>query len=208
MRKIKLIDSLNNIDEKIVDDVLKIDSADKLEKVKYKEKYMKNNRIFKFGSLGLACAILVFGAVTYINYNNTTSNNGINALEQITNPLLELSNKEDMKKYLGYDVPVLNKDVETYLVINMDDDSYADHARIVYKDGSYFEMEKSKNNDISGINGSKEINESKIDNIIITTYEMEDTQYITWRNGDFSYSYSVEGKIDNKTIEEIVNLTK
>jgi len=115
-----------------------------------------------------------------------------------------------MKKYLGFDVPVLNKEVENYLVIG--DDNYATHARIIYKDGTEFNMEKGLS-DVSGIYGATLVKEEKIDNVNVKfyKYEFENTKnnYIIWEINGFSYSYSNDNnEITENEVTELIKLTK
>jgi hypothetical protein len=105
-----------------------------------------------------------------------------------------------MSKYLGYNVPIIkNKEVSSYIVIG--EDKYAEHARIIYKDNSQFEMEKGTNKDVSGIYGGKLKQKETINNYEVSMYTMEDILYATWSDSNYSYSYS----IGSGNIEELIN---
>ncbi|MBR3325618.1 MAG: hypothetical protein IKG14_06235 [Clostridia bacterium] len=118
---------------------------------------------------------------------------------QLANPLTQVNSETEMEKTLGYDVPVLNKEVNSYTLIA----NY--HARIVYKDTTQFEMEKG-DNDVSGIYGGKLQNEETIKNVKIKFYTYEDINYANWTKDGFSYSYSNKSGEVSKT--EIENLIK
>ena len=68
---------------------------------------------------GAMCAVAIGGVVVT---NKIGTKEIINEREQIGSPILEVENKEEMKKYLGFEVPnVEEKEVETYIVGGFDD---------------------------------------------------------------------------------------
>lgn len=152
----------------------------------------------------VAIAIIAVVAIALGTFNKTNNSGSVTSeLLQIPNPLTEVSSVEEMKKYLGFDVPVLDKEVQNYIVIG--EDKYATHARIIYKDETSFEMEKG-DSDVSGIYGGTLEKEEKINNITVTFYNYENMNYANWTNNGFSYSYcNSNGEINN---EEIANLIK
>lgn len=197
MKKIRLIDEISNIDTRYIERTIEIDSKEKLINERKKEKVMKMNNLLKWGSVCLGClCIAIVGVFTF----NTKNDGGNNALIQIANPLTEVESVEEMSKYLGYNVPIIkNKEVSSYVVIG--EDKYAEHARIVYKDNSQFEMEKGTNKDVSGIHGGKLKQKETINNYEVSMYTMEDILYATWSDSNYSYSYS----IGSGNIEELIN---
>ena len=195
MKKIKLIDEISNIDTKYIERSMEIDSKEKLDNERKKEKVMKMNNLFKWGFACLACVCLVIVGV--FAFKTKTNNNVENheELMQLVNPLMEVKSVEEMRQYLGYNVPVIpNKEVDKYIVIG--EGKYADHARISYKDGSYFEMEKGTNKDVSGIFGGELKQKETINGHEVSIYTMEDIVYANWSDSKYSYSYSIgSGKI-------------
>ena len=198
LKKYNLIDEINNIDNKIIEDVLNIKTEQDLKEIKIKEKYMKTNKILRYASLCFGCiCIVLIGVLTFNKKTNT----------QIPNPLLEVQNISEMKKYLGFDVIKLDKEVENYIVIKNDKEYY--HARIEYKDKTRFDMEKvTSSENPSGIYGAKLTKEETINDVKVKYYEFENTNYITWHTKDYSYSYTSENKIDEQTVNNLINLTK
>lgn len=157
---------------------------------------MKMNNIFKWGIICLGCLCLVIVGVFIFNKNQ---NDG--ELVQIKNPLTEVKNQEEMKKYLGFDVPIINdKEVESYIVIG--DDKYAEQGRIIYNDGSEFDMAKGKK-DVSGIYGENLKQKEIINNNEVSIFTMENIIYATWNDSKYSYSYSVKNSNIEKLISDI-----
>lgn len=130
-----------------------------------------------------------------ISSMNKNSESDIVERIQINNPITEVNSIDEMKNYLGFDVPLLDKEVESYIVIG--DDDYAAHARIIYKDGTQFNMEEGNSN-VSGIYGGTVIKEEIINNIKVTFYSYESIVYANWTKDGYSYSY----QSDNSDIDE------
>ena len=123
----------------------------------------------------------------------------VKPLPEIANPLTEVKSSAVMAKYLGYEVPVIDdKEVDKYIVIGKN--NYAEHARIIYKDGSEFNMEQG-DLDVSGIYGGKIIKKESISGINITINSYENITYATWKYNDYSYSYAMKDVDEN-----IINL--
>ena len=91
--------------------------------------------------------------VNQTEIENIVENTSENNLGRI-NPIVEVSSKEEMEEKLGFEVPMLTKDVEKYIVI-IDADRKPYHGRIIYSDNNVFEIEKTEEKDISGIYGSE-----------------------------------------------------
>ena len=124
----------------------------------------------------------------------------------IENPISEVSSLEEMKKYLGFDVPVIEgKEIKSYIVIG--EDKKATHARIIYIDESSFDMEKVKDKDVSGIYGGKLSKIEKVGDKEVSLYTMEDIKYGIWSDSEYSYSYSIlKGKLSD--VIKDINLFK
>lgn len=166
------------------------------EKFKRKEVIVMDRRIFAI----VLIMILVILSFTIINKKE--ENTTITELVQIANPLIEVNSLEEMKKYLGFDVPLLDKDVESYIVIG--ENQYATHARIVYQDDTQFEMEKG-NSDVSGIYGGTLEMEETIDNVKVQFYSYEDIKYVIWQKDGYSYSYSNNnGEVNRIELEKLL----
>lgn len=128
--------------------------------------------------------------VNQTEIENTVENISENSLGRI-NPIVEVSSKEEMEEKLGFEVPMLTKDVEKYIVI-IDADRKPYHGRIIYSDNSVFEIEKTEEKDISGIYGSEFKSKDLYNGIEAEKYTFENTEYVIWQKDGFSYSYSSE----------------
>ncbi len=106
---------------------------------------------------------------------------------QMGNPLVEVASASEMEEKLGHSVPVLDKEVETYIVLVID--GKADTGRIHYKDGSLFNIKKGSG-DISGIYGGTLESEQAIGGVTVSFYRYEGQSYAIWADGGFTYSLS------------------
>lgn len=159
---------------------------------------MKKNGKIKWIIISLIIIALVLGIIFLFKKSSEK-------LMRIENPITEVKGLNEMKKYLGFDVPSLNKSVKKYYVIG--DTDYAMHARIIYYDDTQFEMEKGIT-DVSGIFGGVLEKEEVIEGINVKYYSYEDTKYIIWSNNDYSYSYSDYDSLDNDEVLSLIKLTK
>lgn len=203
MKVKELLQALGDIDDKyLAEEYVSVSKKAENEKENFKRKevIVMSKKILSIAAV-LIIAVVIIG-VGVINKNNN-GKIAVTDLLQIANPITELDSEEEMKKYLGFDVPVLDKEVESYIVIG--EDKYATHARIIYKDGTVFEMEKG-DKDVSGIYGATLEKEETISDIKVSFYSLEELKYATWENNGFSYSYSnSNGNVD---VSEIIELTK
>ncbi len=146
-----------------------------------KEKCKLFGRILIF----IFCIGILVGGLLFVTNKDNDKENTL----KLANPLTEVSSASEMTDYLGFNVPIIkDKEVSKYIVIGKDDK--ANHARVIYKDKSEFDMEQGEL-DVSGIYGSKLLKEESIGGVkvIINTYE--DTIYAIWTYNDYSYSYSM-----------------
>ena len=141
--------------------------------------------------------------VNQTEVENTIENKEENSLGRI-NPIVEVSSKEEMEEKLGFEVPMLSKDVEKYIVI-IDADKKPYHGRIIYSDNNVFEIEKTEEKDISGIYGSEFKSKDSYNGIDAEKYTFENTEYVIWQKDGFSYSYSSEKGL---ALSELMSLIK
>ena len=126
------------------------------------------------------------------------------ATTEIPNPLEEVASADEMEKLLGYEIPVTrDKKADTYIVIKTGD--IAQHGRIIYSDGTEFDIEKGEA-DVSGIYGGSLEKTVKINGTEIKIYTFENIRYGIWSDGVYSYSYSVQHGSDDleKGIQELI----
>lgn len=123
---------------------------------------------------------------------------------QMVNPLVTVNSAQEMEKYLGYPVPVLEKDVDAYIVLVID--GIAESGRIHYADGSVFNIKRGTG-DISGIYGGI-LEENKIigsdvqnGNIIggtlVSFFVYEDTRYAIWETDGLSFSLTGNAALED-----------
>lgn len=146
-----------------------------------------------------ACVCMICASV--FMFSNFGSSRPHPDMVQIPNPLLEVQSLDEMEQYLDFEVPTLNKDVESYVVLVMD--HYPTMARITYSDGSIFNKQYGSG-DISGIYGGVFAKTEQVNHVEVNfyTYTDEDgtvTSYAIWENDGFSYSLASK----NTTFEQL-----
>ena len=104
---------------------------------------------------------------------------------QVVNPLVTVESVEEMEEKLGYSVPVLDKDVESYIVLVID--GVCESGRIRYADGSDFNI-KEGSGDISGIYGGVLETEENVHGVAVSFYVYEELRYAIWEKDGFTYS--------------------
>lgn len=200
MNKINLLEAINLTEDRFIEETIDIDTPQKLKKVIAGEKnrYLKKSLI-----VCAACFCIVVAGAIVMNFPQLRPEN-----PQTGNPVTEVNSSEEMEKYLGYKVPVIeDKDVSSYTVI--DDGQNAKHGRIVYSDDTEFDMEEGQT-DVSGIYGGRT---EKTENICGTDVDInryEDTVYGVWSDETYSYAYSAPEDYESleEDIETIINKTK
>ena len=178
MRKETFYSTLNNIDDRYITEAKK------------KSRRVIPLGVIKVGFAMAACLCVVLASVFAFTYQG--SNPPHPEQLQTLNPLMEVTSVSEMERYLDFRVPVLDKDVEAYIVIV--DDSYPTLGRIMYADGSIFNMEYGTG-DISGIYGGELVKTEtfgKVEVSFFTYTGVEDVEisYATWEHGGFTYSLS------------------
>lgn len=178
MRKETFYLTLNNIDDRYITEAKK------------KSRRVIPLGVIKAGFAMAACLCVVLASVFAFPYQR--SNPPHPEQLQTPNPLMEVTSVSEMEHYLDFRVPVLDKDVEAYIVIV--DDSYPTLGRIMYADGSIFNMEYGTG-DISGIYSGELVKTEtfgKVEVSFFTYTGVEDVEisYATWEHGGFTYSLS------------------
>ena len=178
MRKETFYLTLNNIDDRYITEAKK------------KSRRVIPLGVIKAGFAMAACLCVVLASVFAFTYQR--SNPPHPEQLQTPNPLMEVTSVSEMERYLDFRVPVLDKDVEAYIVIV--DDSYPTLGRIMYADGSIFNMEYGTG-DISGIYSGELVKTEtfgKVEVSFFTYTGVEDVEisYATWEHGGFTYSLS------------------
>ena len=108
-----------------------------------------------------------------------------NNFVQVVNPLVTVDSVLEMEERLGYAVPVLDKEVASYIVLVID--GAAESGRIRYADGSDFNIKRGTG-DISGIYGGELTGEETIGGTTVSFFAFEDIRYAIWEQGGFTYS--------------------
>ena len=153
----------------------------------------------------IICSILVVGCgkkETNKAENNTQTNT--------PNPLTELTTKEELEEQVKFKVPTIeDKEIITYIAIG--ENGNKDQARILYQDGSEFDMKKGniKNQEeISGIYGAEKKNKVTINKIKVTIYEYDETTFGVWKDKNYAYSYSKQNADLDDIKEDLEKLIK
>ena len=103
---------------------------------------------------------------------------------QVVNPLMEVASLEEMEKTLDFSVPVLEKDVDAYIVLVFD--GYPQMGRIRYADGATFNVQYGSG-DISGIYGGVEQGTEQVNGVSVTYLEYDGLRYALWETGGFTH---------------------
>lgn len=181
----KFSDAMSELDTKYIDETLN-----------YQKKAGQPVWI-KWGAMAACFCLLVVGVVMFTqNSGNITPDPDV---VQIPNPIITVTSVKEMENYLDFDIPVLDKEVESYSVLV--EDGYPAMGQINYSDGSEFRMQYGSG-DISGIHGGT-LEESKdMEGVKVKYYKYADTAYAIWeQNGfTFSYVYTNSGDADIESI--------
>lgn len=160
------------------------------------ERYVRGAKVkkkkalnYKVWGMAAACLCLTVGGAALVG-NTIFKDKPDSENVQIPNPLQEVQSLEEMENYLDFKVPILDKEVEAYIVIDGENSKI---ARIEYTDGSTFNMAHGTG-DISGIYGGTLQKEQEIDDIKVSFYEYEGIEntidYALWEKEGFTYSYA------------------
>ena len=130
-------------------------------------------------------------------FNNAGTRKPNPQMVQVANPLIEVSSADEMKEYLDFTVPVLDKEVQNYIVIVMD--NYPSIGQIDYADGSEYRIQYGSG-DISGIYGGVVTDTRHVEQVEVTYYTFDnvgtEVTYATWEQEGytFSYIYTADGE--------------
>lgn len=196
MKKEAFYSLLNNIDDNYIQEA--------------KKESKKVVPFLHIKSVLAAAACLCIIAASIFAFRYTGSKHPHPEQVQCPNPLIEVENLGEMERYLDFKIPVLEKDVETYIVFV--NDSYPASGRIVYADGTVFNMEYGTG-DISGIYGGKlvkteTIGEAEVSFYTYTGVDGAVLSYANWEKDGFTYSLSEESSNFEQLTADIQALMK
>lgn len=191
----KLYELFGEIDETYVEEAGKPVRSKKAVKVRTKS----------YGTVAAAACIGLIILGTAVFHRPAVTDRPEPEYVQTANPLIEVSSAEEMENYLDFQVPVLNKEVDAYIVIVTD--GYPTCGRIEYKDQSTFNMEYGTG-DISGIYGGVFDREETIHGVTVRFYtysdDTESIRYALWEKDGFTFSLSGSDNLE----QEIQTLTE
>lgn len=174
MNSRKFSEAMNEIDNKYVE-----------EAILYKSKTVHRKPLWiKWGAMAACLCLILAGGVVFLHNGNSTIPNPDPV--QIPNPVMEVTTVDEMEQYLDFDVPVLDKEIESYSVLAQD--SYPAMGQIDYADGSTFRMQYGSG-DISGIYGGTLKESKEVDGVEISYYQCAETTYAIWEQNGFTFSY-------------------
>ena len=104
---------------------------------------------------------------------------------QVVNPMMAVSSVKEMEEYLDFSIPVLDKEVDSYIVLVID--GYPTMGRVYYTDKSLFSIQYGTG-DISGIYGGHLEKTEPVNGVKVSYYTYETTRYALWETNGFTYS--------------------
>ncbi len=143
---------------------------------------VKKQTIWKSVGAMAACLCLVLGGTFLFKEQSVVPEP---EFVQVVTPFIEVESVEEMEQYLDFNIPVLERGAETYLVWVTD--GYPEMADIRYSDDMGFRM-KYGSGDISGIHGGTLEKEDTVNGISVGYYTYETTRYALWEKDGFTYS--------------------
>lgn len=127
MNSRKFSEAMNEIDSKYIQ-----------EAILYKNKTAQKKPFWiKWGAMAACLCLMFAGGVVFLQNGGSAIPNPEPV--QIPNPIIEVTTVDEMEQYLDFDVPVLDKEIESCLVLV--EDSYPTMGQIDYADGSTFRMQ-------------------------------------------------------------------
>lgn len=167
------------------------------------KKQSKMSRL-KWGIVTICLCLLTVGALalTLVGCHAAPNKPPQPQKVQVANPIITVQSVEEMEKLLDFQVPLLDKKVESLSVLVLKE--YPSMAQISYADGSEFRMQYGSG-DISGINGGTLVKSEQIDDVKVDFYQYEKTNYALWESKGFTCSYVYT---DGKGADEIAALLK
>lgn len=213
MKKYKLLDEMNELDDKLLDRVIDIDTEEKLNLAKKKEKkeFFENNIKYLFAGCACTCAFVIGVIILARSEDKKTELLQEKDVARITNPVNEVKSVSEIEKTIDLSVPALEKKVDSYLVIDENseyaysttsegtEESNDKIGRILYSDGSIFSI--GRNSKVSGMFDGTLTKSITINDIKIELYDLEGISYAEWNNDDIYYSYTASSE---ENIEEVL----
>lgn len=147
----------------------------------------------QWGVAAVAVCLAVCGAIVL---SQTSGNKPNPQRVQVINPMMEVGSLDEMEACLDFAVPVLDKEVEAYIVLVLD--GYPEVGQVRYGDGSEFRV-KYGEGDISGIYGGVLEKAVAVGDVEVSYYTYEATRYAIWEKDGFTYSFA-----DGENLEEDV----
>lgn len=102
---------------------------------------------------------------------------------QAVNPMMQVESLARMEEYLDFSVPVLDKEVEKFIVLVID--GYPQMGRVCYADGGEFRIQYGTG-DISGIYGGTEKKTEEIQGVTVTFLVYDQIRYAIWEKDGFA----------------------
>lgn len=213
MKRDEFIDAMSGIDDRLLDEALELDSADKLKKAENEERARRFSRISKRLSVLAACICLVAVGIFAGGHIASPAGPGTTEPTEIVltpTPMLYCDSYDEMEKALGYSIPKPeSKRADSYIVIMSGDKP--ESGRIIYTDDSELKI-AGCTADISGIFGGRLEGTQEYAGVTVHYYSFGTVRYAIWSDGGFSYSFSADGDDAEKnvydTAKEIINLLK
>ena len=208
MKRDEFIDAAGGINDKLLDEAIEIDSAEKLKKAENEERARRFSRIAKRISAVAACICLVTVGIIAGNRMDLVKKPPANTTENTDtvltpSPMVYCDSKSEMEEILGFAVPdIPEKRAESYIVIMYGEK--AESARIIYEDKSELKMMRGTG-DISGIFGAALKASENYRGVNIYYYAFGSCGYSVWSDGGFSYCFMVS---DGDSDAEIQKNTK
>lgn len=213
MKKYKLLDEMNELDDKLLDRVIDIDTEEKLNLAKKKEKkeFFENNIKYLFAGCACTCAFVIGVIILARSEDKKTELLQEKDVARITNPVNEVKSVSEIEKTIDLSVPALEKKVDSYLVIDENseyaysttsegtEESNDKIGRILYSDGSIFSI--GRNSKVSGMFDGTLTKSITINDIKIELYDLEGISYAEWNNDEIYYSYTASSE---ENIEEVL----
>ena len=204
---------MNELDDKLLDRVIDIDTEEKLNLAKKKEKkeFFENNIKYLFAGCACTCAFVIGVIILTRSEDKKTELLQEKDVARITNPVNEVKSVSEIEKTIDLSVPALEKKVDSYLVIDENseyaysttsegtEESNDKIGRILYSDGSIFSI--GRNSKVSGMFDGTLTKSITINDIKIELYDLEGISYAEWNNDDIYYSYTASSE---ENIEEVL----
>lgn len=167
------------------------------------KKQGKKKRNWKTLLTVAACLCVAIGGIAMFSGKNEETVPNPQQL-QVTNPLMVVESLEDMEQYLDYDVAVLDKEVDKYIVLVIN--SLPQVGRIMYADGSIYNVQYG-GDDISGIYGGELAKEEEISGITVSYYSYGELNYAIWKTGNFAHSLTGGSNLESE-VKELIKQIK